>query len=104
MKLNIIILMAGESSRFNYKFKPFLFLDNKRFIEHCMDSFLPHSSLINSYNFIVTKKQEKDYNVKKNLKTIFEIVEDKINVIQLEKTTTGPYQTIIKGLNKLKKT
>ena len=36
MNLNIIIPMAGESSRFNYKFKPFLYLDNKRFIEHCI--------------------------------------------------------------------
>ena len=41
MKINIIIPMAGESSRFNYNFKPLLFLDNRRFIEHCMDSFLP---------------------------------------------------------------
>jgi len=102
MKLNILILMAGESSRFDYKFKPFLFLDNKRFIEHCMDSFLPYSSIINSYNFIITKKQEKEHNVKKKLKTFFVDIAKQINVIQLEKTTTGPYQTIIQGLNKIK--
>ena len=40
MKLNIIIPMAGESSRFNYKFKPFMLLDNKTFIEHVLDSFI----------------------------------------------------------------
>ena len=57
MKLNVLIPMAGESQRFNYKFKPFLFLDNRRFIEHCVDSFLPYNSIIKSYNFIITEQQ-----------------------------------------------
>ena len=38
-KMNIVIPMAGESSRFNYNFKPFLQLDNRVFIERVLDSF-----------------------------------------------------------------
>jgi len=102
MYLNILIPMAGESSRFGYKFKPFLFLDNKRFIEHCIDSFLPYNSIINSYTFIVTKKQEKDHDIKSTLEKIFFNIKDKTTIITIEKKTTGPYQTIIKGLNKVK--
>ena len=103
MNINIIIPMAGESSRFNFQFKPFLFLDNRRFIEHCVDSFLPYNYIIKSYNFIITEQQEKDNNVTNKIKQIFVTIKDKINIIIIHKKTSGPYQTIINGLKNMDK-
>ena len=100
--MNIIIPMAGESSRFNYKFKPFLYLDNKRFIEHCLDGFLAHDCMITSYNFIVTKEQEIQNNVTNMMKKIFINISDKICVIVIKEKTTGPYQTILQGIAEMK--
>ena len=93
--------MAGESSRFNYKFKPFLYLDNKRFIEHCIDSFLPYNSIINTFTFIITQQQEEDYKVINTIQNIFYNIKDKLNIIQIEKKTRGPYQTILVALKHL---
>ena len=55
--------MAGEGSRFNYKFKPFIKLDDRTFIEHVIDSFILYDSIITCYYFIITNEQEKIYNV-----------------------------------------
>ena len=52
MKFNIIIPMAGEGSRFDYKFKPFIKLDDRSFIEHVLDSFVCYDSNITCYYFI----------------------------------------------------
>jgi thiamine kinase-like enzyme len=86
--------MAGESSRFNYKFKPFLYLDNKRFIEHTLDEFIKHDSIIESYNFIITKEQEKINNVINTINEIFPNLLNKINILQISEKTPGPYQTL----------
>lgn len=100
MKLNIIIPMAGMSSRFNYKFKPFLYLDNRCFIEHTLEHFIKYNNIIESYNFIVTEKQEKDNDVTKTLKTkLFNNISNKINIITIKETTSGPYQTLQKAFN-----
>lgn len=97
--MNIIILMAGESSRFDYKFKPFIKLNNRTFIEHVMDSFIKYDKKINSYNFIITEKLEKMNNVEYVLKqNLFNNLENKINVIIINKKTSGPYQTLINAL------
>lgn len=101
MKLNIIIPMAGESSRFNYKFKPFLYLDNRRFIEHTLDNFIRNDNQINTYNFIITEKQEIDNNVLNTLKIIFPNIANKINVVIITKKTSGPYQTILLALQNI---
>lgn len=98
MKLNILIPMAGESSRFGYKFKPFLYLDNRRFIEHTLDSFIKYDNIINSYNFIITKQQENDLNIVYQLHNIFPLLTNKINVIIIPEKTKGPYQTILSSL------
>ena len=95
MKLNIIIPMAGESSRFNYNFKPFIKLDNKTFIEHCMSAFLKYDNIIESYNFIVTKEKEKKYEIKNELKTkLFSKYSSKIQVFVLPEKTDGLYQSV----------
>lgn len=95
MKFNIIIPMAGESSRFNYDFKPFIKLDNRTFIEHCMSAFLKYDDNIESYNFVVTREQEENINVENKLKNdIFPNYVDKINVFVLPEKTNGLYQSI----------
>ena len=96
--LNVLFPMAGESRRFNYKFKPFLYLDNRRFIEHTLEPFIKHDNLINTYNFIVTEEQEKENNVKNKLKEIFSEISDKINIFIIPIKTPGPYQTILSAI------
>jgi ribosomal protein L23 len=93
--INVLFPMAGESSRFNYKFKPFLYLDNRRFIEHTLEPFIRYDNLIITYNFIVTEEQEKKNNVTNTIKTIFNEISNKINVIIIPIKTQGPYQTIL---------
>lgn len=95
MKFNIIIPMAGESSRFNYNFKPFIKLDNRTFIEHCLSAFLKYDNLIESYNFVVTREQENKLDVKSKLKnSLFPNYVDKINVFILPEKTRGMYQSV----------
>ena len=49
MRFNIII-PCRESSRFNYNFKPFIKLDNRTFLEHCLSAFLKYDEeIINKY-------------------------------------------------------
>jgi hypothetical protein len=92
--INIIFPMAGDSSRFNYKFKPFLYLDNRKFIEHTLDEFIKYDLIIESYNFIITKEQEHLNNVIENLNEIFINISKKINVLIINEKTKGPYQTL----------
>ena len=98
MILNVLFPMAGESRRFDYKFKPFLYLDNRRFIEHTLEPFIKHDNLINTYNFIITEEQEKENNVKNKLKEIFSEISDKINIFIIPIKTPGPYQTILSAI------
>lgn len=99
MKLNLVIPMAGEGSRFGYKFKPFLKLDDRLFIEHVLDPFLLYDNFIESYIFIITEQQELENNIIFNIKNIFLNIYNKINIIIIKNKTDGPYQTILNGLN-----
>jgi hypothetical protein len=99
MKFNVIIPMAGEGSRFEYKFKPFIKIDDRTFIEHALDSFIAYDSNILFYYFIITKEQEDKYNVSETLNQILHNIHSKIKVVCLENKTEGPYQTIINGIN-----
>tara|TARA_Y100000816_G_scaffold83854_1_gene57531 strand:+ start:1919 stop:4009 length:2091 start_codon:yes stop_codon:yes gene_type:complete len=95
MRFNIIIPMAGESSRFNYNFKPFIKLDNRTFLEHCLSAFLKYDYVIESYNFVVTKEQEEKYGIENKLKTnLFSKYSSKINVFSLPEKTSGLYQSV----------
>ena len=96
--INILFPMAGESRRFNYKFKPFLYLDNRRFIEHTLEPFIKNDTIINSYNFIVTEEQEKENNVTNKMKEIFSEIYNKINIFIIPTKTAGPYQTILSAI------
>jgi 2-C-methyl-D-erythritol 4-phosphate cytidylyltransferase len=91
--INVLFPMAGESRRFNYKFKPFLYLDNRQFIEHTLEPFIKYDKIINSYNFIVTEEQEKENNVTNKIKEIFSEISNKINVLIIPMKT--PVKNII---------
>lgn len=96
--INVLFPMAGESSRFNYKFKPFLYLDNRRFIEHTLEPFIKYDNLINTYNFIITEEQEKENNITNKITEIFSEICNKINILIIPIKTSGPYQTILSAL------
>ena len=98
MFYNILIPMAGEGSRFGYKFKPLLKLDDRTFIEHVLDSFIVYNESILYYYFIITKEQEEKYNVSQSLNIIFNKIKHKIKILYLAKKTDGPYQSIINGI------
>jgi GTP:adenosylcobinamide-phosphate guanylyltransferase len=95
MKFNVIIPMAGEGSRFGYKFKPFLKLDDRMFIEHVIEPFLEFDHLIESYTFIITKEQENNSNVSEIVKSSMVYIHEKINIHIIECKTDGPYQTVL---------
>lgn len=94
---NVVIPMAGEGSRFGGKFKPFLKLDSRLFIEHVIESF--KSISVDMFYFIMTKEQLEKYNVIEKVKEIFPENHNKIKVISIEKKTNGPFETIKEGLN-----
>ena len=93
---NVLIPMAGEGSRFGYKFKPLIKLDDRTFIEHVLDPFLKHDSFINKYYFIITREQENAYNVTEMFyKTLSKDFLTKLDILIIENQTEGPYQTIL---------
>lgn len=96
---NVVIPMAGKSSRFGHKFKPFLKLDNRTFIEHVMDSFSCIAERVNRYIFIVTAAQEKEFGVCHTLHRLFPDISNRQYVCAIPKTTTGPYQTVLGALS-----
>lgn len=103
-KYDVIILMAGESSRFNYEFKPFIKLDDRTCIEHCMEYFLKYDREICNFYFVVTKEQEEKYNVKETLFSMFYMIKSGLNIVQLDNKTDGPFQSLQKTLEKIKRT
>ena len=86
--------MAGEGSRFNYKFKPFLQLSDETFIEMAFNHFRHYSNLITKTYFIVTKEQYINNNIEERMADMFE----NYKVIVLDKKTNSQYETIKKGI------
>jgi bifunctional N-acetylglucosamine-1-phosphate-uridyltransferase/glucosamine-1-phosphate-acetyltransferase GlmU-like protein len=98
MKFNVIIPMAGDGSRFDYKFKPFIKLDDRTFIAHVLGTFVCYENNIECYHFILTKVQVDLHNVTKKLQEIFPEINKKIKVVCLDNKTAGPYQTVINAI------
>ena len=95
-KLNIIFPMGGESSRFNYKFKPFLQISDLTFIELAFKYFKEHINLIDKVYFIVTEEKNVNNNVEQKLKHYFKEVN--YELIILKQQTDSHYETIKKGI------
>ena len=93
---NVIIPMAGEGSRFGGTFKPFLKLDSRTFIEHVIDSF--HDIDVKDYYFVIKKSQDIKYDVTNQVKKIFPTLHKKIKIIKLDRSTSGPFETLRQAL------
>tara|TARA_Y100001973_G_scaffold103293_1_gene170234 strand:- start:115 stop:1821 length:1707 start_codon:yes stop_codon:yes gene_type:complete len=89
--------MAGEGSRFGYKFKPFLLFNDKLFIQNAVDSFVEHCDKIEELIFVFTREQEDNFNVSGT-------IEDKINhvfnirTVILDEKTDSQYETVSKAI------
>jgi molybdopterin-guanine dinucleotide biosynthesis protein A len=98
---NVLIPMGGEGSRFGYKFKPLIKLDDRTFIEHVLDPFIKKDLQINKYFFIITREQENAYNATELFyKTLSKDFMSKLEILIIENQTEGPYQTIISAILK----
>ena len=62
-KVTIVFPMAGEGQRFGNKFKPFLKIFDKCFIELAIEPFIKHKDKIEKFIFIVRKDHSKQFNV-----------------------------------------
>src|SRR5665213_2184308 len=60
-KLSLIFPMAGQGARFGYRFKPFLDVQGKSFIEAAFAPFREGLPQIDKVDFIVTAEQERTH-------------------------------------------
>ena len=96
MKTTVIIPMAGQGSRFDYKFKPFLKIGNETFIERTVSSFRANLESIDKFVFVYLKQQESEHNVSHRLNQMFTDI--KIQTVVLEEPTKGPAETLMKSV------
>ena len=95
--VTVIFPMAGEGSRFGFKFKPFLLFGQKLFIQNAVDSFVEHSEQVDEVLFVFTREQENYFNVSAML-------EDKIShvfsirTVILDEKTSSQYETVSKAI------
>ncbi len=90
--INIVFPIAGDGSRFNYQFKPFIKISDITFIEYAVKSFTQYLHLIDTFYFIFRRDQEQKFNVTENLSKLF--LDLKIKCVIIENKTDGPAQTI----------
>ena len=95
-KVTIIFPMAGRGARFGYKFKPFLKIRDKTFIERAVESFSSSLNEIKETVFIFLKEQEDEFNVSQRLKEMFLSI--KHRVIILDNPTNSHGETASKGI------
>ena len=57
-KFSLVFPMAGKSSRFNFKFKPFIKISDLTFIELAFLYFEKWNKYISTIYFIITKQQK----------------------------------------------
>jgi thiamine kinase-like enzyme len=62
-KITVVFPMAGEGQRFGNKFKPFLKIFNKTFIEMAIEPFLKHKDEIKRIIFIIREDHAKQFDV-----------------------------------------
>ncbi len=84
-KLNVLIPMAGEGSRFanaGYTFpKPLIEVNNKPMIQVVKENL----SIVANYTYIVKEKHYEKY----NLKYLLELISPNCNIVKVDKTTEG---------------
>jgi|TARA_Y100000031_G_scaffold124089_1_gene139684 hypothetical protein len=97
-KLTVIFPMAGDGTRFDRGYKPFLNVRDKYFIESAIKPFIKWQHKIKEFIFVFRSDQEENYNITKQLSKIFNDLVYKI--IILNKKTSGPVETISTALIK----
>ena len=101
MKFNIIFPMAGESSRFDYEFKPFLQISDETFIELAYKYFKNYEDRINQLYFIITQEQENNLNVKNTLNDMDIIIPKVKNTLDDMKVIMPEIKDILRMVTKL---
>lgn len=91
--ISVIFPIAGLGSRFDYKFKPFIYATDYTFIELAKQPFdkLKNYGYNPTYYFIFRESQEKDYNITSRLNELF--LNDSIHCCIIS-DTDGPLQTL----------
>jgi transaldolase len=92
MGLTVVFPMAGEGSRFGFRFKPFLEADGGRtFIERAKAAF---DAVAGSrrFVFVVTEAQQRAHGVRERLRAMFPA--DRVVVHELASATRGPLETL----------
>jgi len=90
-KLTAVFPMGGEGQRFGNKFKPFLKIYDKTFIELAVEPFLIYKNQIKNLVFIIRKDHYKQFNVEERFKSFnFGIP---YTIKQIEKTD-NPIETV----------
>lgn len=96
-KLTLIFPMAGQGARFGYRFKPFLDLHGRTFIEEAFEPFRAWFPQIATTHFIFTREQEVAHGVRERLSQMFADVPHDAAV--LDAPTAGPAQTLAQCLS-----
>jgi len=91
-KISLIFPMAGEGARFGYRFKPFLEVNGKTFIEAALEPFRPWLAQIGGISFVFTRAQEEAHGVSERLAAMFDGLPQQ-SVI-LDAPTQGPAETL----------
>ena len=94
MKFNVIFPVAGEGSRFNYQFKPFIKLDDCNFIQHAMKYFIKNIEYVNKFYFICSKEQDDTYQVKDTIKDLFGYLNKELYVIVIDHKTPSAIDSV----------
>lgn len=96
-KLSLIFPMAGQGARFGYRFKPFLDVHGRSFIEAAVAPFRPFMDEIGRIHFIVTAEQERTHDVRARLAQMFDGLPFAVTL--LEAPTDGPAETLLACLD-----
>lgn len=96
-KLTLIFPMAGQGARFGYRFKPFLDLRGRTFIEEAFEPFRAWLPQIGKTHFIFTREQDAAHSVRERLSQVFADVPHDAAV--LDAPTAGPAKTLAQCLS-----
>ena len=90
--VSLIFPMAGDGSRFGYRFKPFLDFNGERFIAAAFAPFRKWQSRIARVYFVYRRDQEEAHDVSAELSRMFADVA--FTPVILDRPTVGPAQTL----------
>ena len=95
-EFTLVFPMAGRDAYSGYKYKPFMRLGEKTFIETAYESFVPWTGRIQRVVFACLREQEEQFDVRERLRKLFpDLVFD---LIVLPEATAGPYATITQAV------